>query len=186
MAGFGSPLFLIGLGNGSTPTPSAGVRSMLAPWIGGAGVTPSSGSPSGYRSLLAFWAGGAANIGEAPQPEPETPRPITAGNLDERRYRYRWAEGYRKRKQELFGRLEDAQEEIVEQVARLVGEREQVAEEASLALDQGQDIFLQAALAAMRRIDAELASLGVAAPAFDTRELDMVYVIAVLMAEDDF
>ena len=57
-AGFRSPLPLLGLGAGAAPTTTAGVRSMLAPWIGGAGVAPS-GTTAGVRSMLAPWIGGA-------------------------------------------------------------------------------------------------------------------------------
>ena len=45
---------------------SAGNRSFLAPWIGGAG-SPSRAAV-GFRSLLAFWSGGAANSGEPTPP----------------------------------------------------------------------------------------------------------------------
>jgi hypothetical protein len=56
-AGFRSPLPILGLGAEGT---RAGVRSMLAPWLGGAGVAGIAPETSGgYRSLLAFWAGGA-------------------------------------------------------------------------------------------------------------------------------
>jgi hypothetical protein len=59
-AGFRSPLPILGLGAEVT---QAGVRSMLAPWLGGAGVagvTPE--TSGGYRSLLAFWVGGAGAV----------------------------------------------------------------------------------------------------------------------------
>lgn len=66
-AGFRSPLPLLGLGAGAAPTTTAGVRSMLAPWIGGAGsagVAPT--TDAGVRSLLAFWIGGAGTVGITP------------------------------------------------------------------------------------------------------------------------
>ena len=69
-AGFRSPLPLLGLGAGAAPTTTAGVRSMLAPWLGGAGsagVAPT--TDAGVRSLLAFWIGGAGTDGIAPEPE---------------------------------------------------------------------------------------------------------------------
>jgi hypothetical protein len=37
-----------------------GVRSLLAPWIGGAGNAPD--APMGVRSMIAFWMGGAAYV----------------------------------------------------------------------------------------------------------------------------
>lgn len=56
---------------------SGGARSLLAPWIGGAGSPQPSG---GYRSLLAFWMGGAANLGTpTPPTPPEPPRPGGGG-----------------------------------------------------------------------------------------------------------
>ncbi len=38
---------------------AAGVRSLLAFWIGGASKPPTAAAQPGVRSLLAFWAGGA-------------------------------------------------------------------------------------------------------------------------------
>ena len=55
---------------------AAGFRSplaLLAPWIGGAGVSPTA-TQCGTRSLLAFWMGGACP-GPAGDPDPE-PQPI--------------------------------------------------------------------------------------------------------------
>lgn len=46
---------------------AAGVHSLLAFWIGGAGRQPPQGS---VRSLLAFWAGGAAAGPAAPPVAP--------------------------------------------------------------------------------------------------------------------
>lgn len=181
MAGFGSPLFLLGLGDGSAPASASGIRSMLAPWIGGAASSGTT-TDSGYRSLLAFWAGGAANSGTTPETEPQR---ITAGNLDDRRYRYRWAQGYLKRKRELYGELEQFSEEIREEVDALLEQREQASEEASLALEQGQNIFLTMALEAISRIERRLSELGVVAPAFDTKELDLVYVLFMVIASDE-
>ena len=44
---------------------SASMRSMLAPWIGGASAPPAAATTCGVRSMLAFWAGGAcAGIAE--------------------------------------------------------------------------------------------------------------------------
>lgn len=54
---------------------SGGARSLLAPWIGGAGAPQPSG---GCRSLFAFWMGGACSTHSAPTPTP-TPEPVTAG-----------------------------------------------------------------------------------------------------------
>lgn len=185
MAGFASPLFLLGIGNGSAPTSVEGVRSMLAPWIGGAASPATTGSASGYRGMLAFWAGGAANSGTSP-PEEQEPQRITAGNLDDRRYRYRWAQGYLKRKRELYGDLEEQQrEDVREEVQTLLEQREQAAEEASLALEQGQNIFLQMALDAIAKIERKLGDMGIVAPAFETQELDIVYVMFMLAASDD-
>jgi hypothetical protein len=67
--GFRSPLFILGLSSAPAET-AAGVRSMLAPWMGGASSTPADTS-GGYRSLLAFWMGGAS----APAYVPPEPRP---------------------------------------------------------------------------------------------------------------
>lgn len=159
MAGFGSPLLPLGLASPPTTT------------------------ESGYRSLLAFWAGGAANSGTTPEPEPEQPRPITAGNLDDRRYRYRWAQGYLKRKRELFGSLES--DEVREEVQTLLEQREQAAEEASAALEQGQNIFLRMAIDAIAGIERRLSELGIEAPAFDTKELDVIYVLFMVLAADE-
>ncbi len=180
MAGFASPLFLLGLGNGSTPASSSGVRSMLAPWIGGAASSVTT-TDAGYRSMLAYWSGGAANSGATP--EPEQPRPITAGNLDDRRHRYRWAQGYLKRKRELFGSLES--DEVREEVETLLEQREQAAEEASAALEQGQNIFLRMAIDAIAGIERRLSELGIEAPAFDTKELDVIYVLFMVLAADE-
>lgn len=181
-SGFGSALFALGLGNGSVPAASAGMRSMLAPWIGGAGSPAAPGTPdSGFRSMLAFWAGGAANAGETAQSEA---RPSGQGNwYKTRQARYRWAEGYRKRKAELLGGIEE--ESVSAQVAGLLEERESAAEEASLALEQGQDIFLRDALEVIRRVEERLSAMGIVAPAFDTEELDIVYVMMVMGMSDD-
>lgn len=49
---------------------AGGVRSQLAPWLGGASSTPSSGAAAGgARSPLAFWMGGA---GATPVPSTST------------------------------------------------------------------------------------------------------------------
>ena len=71
MAGVRSLLaFWIG-GAGSTGSAPAevGFRSLLAPWIGGAGQPV---NPRGVRGLLAFWMGGASG-GTAPAPEVHLP-----------------------------------------------------------------------------------------------------------------
>jgi hypothetical protein len=41
------------------------VRSLLAPWVGGASLPVST---PGYRSLLAFWVGGAVISGQVQPP----------------------------------------------------------------------------------------------------------------------
>lgn len=180
-SGFRSPLFILGLANGSGS--SSGVRSMLAPWIGGAS-SPAGATTSGFRGMLAFWAGGAANAGAESEQIP-----LGQGNWYKRgkdwadvQARFRWAEGYRKRKAELLGIIpeDDAQE-----VAELLGQRESAAEEASLALDQRQDIFLRDALEVLRRTEARLASMGIQAPAFESQEIDMAYVIFMVAALDE-
>lgn len=50
-----------------TPTAAAGVHSLLAPWLGGAGVSQT--GTTGYRALLASWLGGAG----VPAFEPTAP-----------------------------------------------------------------------------------------------------------------
>jgi hypothetical protein len=54
---------------GASASPSqAGVRSFLAPWIGGASAEPAGTTQAGFRSLLAPWLGGAsAQHDNAPQ-----------------------------------------------------------------------------------------------------------------------
>jgi hypothetical protein len=52
----------------------AGFRSLLATWVGGAGVPPPEPIQPGYRSMLAWWVGGA-NITAGPP----TPQPIPIG-----------------------------------------------------------------------------------------------------------
>ena len=42
----------------STVVPA--IRSMMAPWIGGASIGPASTTQVGYRGLMSFWAGGAS------------------------------------------------------------------------------------------------------------------------------
>ncbi|MBP6514029.1 MAG: hypothetical protein KA224_02545 [Steroidobacteraceae bacterium] len=65
-------------GAGAEPVPPAGgVRSMLAPWAGGAGAIVPTTTTGGPRSLLAFWIGGAgAQIEVAPPPPAPPPTPI--------------------------------------------------------------------------------------------------------------
>lgn len=180
-SGFGSALFALGLGNGSAPATNEGMRSMLAPWIGGAGSPSAPGTPdSGFRSMLAFWAGGASNAGEVTS---DVIIPAGQGNwYKTRQARYRWAEGYRKRKAELLGAAGDS---VSSEVSVLLEQREDAAEEASLALEQGQDIFLRDALEVMRRVEERLSELGIVAPAFDTDELDIVYVLMFMGMSDD-
>lgn len=96
-AGFRSPLPLLGLGAGAAPTTTAGVRSMLAPWIGGAGsagVAPT--TDAGVRSLLAFWIGGA---GVSVTPEPEA-IPTGGGDSTRRYLRNRSQFANRKRRRD--------------------------------------------------------------------------------------
>jgi hypothetical protein len=66
----------------------AGIRSLLAQWLGGAGAQS---TQAGVRSLLArwiggasselfaFWAGGATATAVVPEPEPEPETPASAG-----------------------------------------------------------------------------------------------------------
>lgn len=65
MGGFRAPIFSLGI---SAPAggAQAGIRSLLAPWLGGAGA-PSLARP-GFRSLLAPWLGGACAIRGIPIP----------------------------------------------------------------------------------------------------------------------
>jgi len=50
--------------SGSAPTADTGVRSLLAPWMGGASSSGSAPTAdTGVRSLLAFWTGGASSLG---------------------------------------------------------------------------------------------------------------------------
>jgi hypothetical protein len=59
-AGFRSPLPILGLAAGTVAPAGAAVRSMLAPWMGGASVGMAPTTPAaGPRSMLAFWMGGA-------------------------------------------------------------------------------------------------------------------------------
>lgn len=73
-AGYRSPLPILGLAAGSVTPAGAGVRSLLAPWMGGACIGMAPTTSTGPRSMLAFWMGGAA-VG-----------------LDEARARSRWLE----------------------------------------------------------------------------------------------
>lgn len=66
MAGFRSALPLLGLSSAPSST-QGGVRSLLAPWVGGASAPSAPATQGGYRSLLGFWIGGAS-AGSAPTP----------------------------------------------------------------------------------------------------------------------
>ena len=85
-------------GAGVAPSSStAGVRSMLAPWLGGAasaGVAPT--TDAGVRSLLAFWVGGA---GVSVTPEPGV-IPTGGGDSARRYLRNRSQFANRKRRPE--------------------------------------------------------------------------------------
>ena len=48
------------------------MRSMLAPWIGGASAPQAPTTTGGTRSMLAFWMGGACSLGTTP-PTPIVP-----------------------------------------------------------------------------------------------------------------
>lgn len=91
-AGFGSPLWLLGIGQGqpsagfnspllplgisAPPSDEKGYHSLLALWCGGAGTTAAG---AGYHSPLAFWCGGAGTTeGEQP-PEPQPEPPFVGG-----------------------------------------------------------------------------------------------------------
>lgn len=50
-----------GAGTTSTPATTPGITSLLAPWIGGAGSAGAPASVPGFTSFLAPWIGGAAN-----------------------------------------------------------------------------------------------------------------------------
>jgi hypothetical protein len=60
---------------------SAGIRSPLAPWVGGAASTPRIVS-YGRRSLLAFWLGGAAVVPGGVEP-PAPPAAVSGGPVSE-------------------------------------------------------------------------------------------------------
>lgn len=66
MGGFRSPLFLLGIGAGAA---QAGIRSPLAPWLGGA-CAPAAVERPGIRSMLAPWLGGACAVVGTPIPVP--------------------------------------------------------------------------------------------------------------------
>lgn len=67
MAGFRSPLWLLGVSGAAAPATTGGVTSLLAPWAGGAGSAPAApGGNGGITSLLAPWAGGASAPPVAP------------------------------------------------------------------------------------------------------------------------
>jgi hypothetical protein len=68
VAGFRSPLFILGIS--AAPDSQAGVRSMLAPWMGGASAAAEVTTVAGVRSMLGFWLGGAC---AAPAPTPTPP-----------------------------------------------------------------------------------------------------------------
>jgi hypothetical protein len=72
MAGLRSPLAPWVGGAASTPAVSSGgPRSLLAFWLGGASSTPFVSS-GGFRSPFAFWLGGASAVpGEPVEPTPE-------------------------------------------------------------------------------------------------------------------
>ena len=73
MAGFRSPLFILGIA--AAPVASdTGVRSLLAPWIGGASAPSAVADQGAHKSLLAFWLGGACSPAFVPPPPP-TPVP---------------------------------------------------------------------------------------------------------------
>lgn len=81
-----SPLafWMGGAGSGSAPAPtSGGIRSLLAPWLGGAGMVDAAppANDGGYRSLLAPWIGGASGTPGAIEPPIPTPttRPLQGG-----------------------------------------------------------------------------------------------------------
>jgi hypothetical protein len=60
---------------------SAGIRSPLAPWVGGAASTPTLVG-YGRRSLLAFWLGGAAVVPGTAEP-PAPPTAVSGGPVSE-------------------------------------------------------------------------------------------------------
>lgn len=43
-----------------------GVRSLFAPWVGGAAVPAGAPATRGFRGLLGLWCGGIANNPDAP------------------------------------------------------------------------------------------------------------------------
>lgn len=67
-AGFRSPLFLLGIA--AAPITTGSVRSLLAPWMGGASAP--SPTQAGFRSFLAPWIGGACGYAETPVTPPYT------------------------------------------------------------------------------------------------------------------
>ena len=73
MAGMRSLLapWMGGAASSSAPN-DAGVRSMLAPWMGGAAVPAPVASGAGYTGLLAFWMGGASATFDTPIDHPAT------------------------------------------------------------------------------------------------------------------
>lgn len=67
---------LLAFWNGSV-TPPGGVKSMLAPWLGGAGA-----QPAGYASMMGFWMGGGSAIASATvQQRPQMLINVSRGGL---------------------------------------------------------------------------------------------------------
>src|SRR5205085_7296247 len=80
------PLFLYRTGSPPAAT-HAGVRSMLAPWAGGAGAKPATAATrGGARSLLALWMGGAAALPAIVLP-PSVGSSISGGTFTRGRWR---------------------------------------------------------------------------------------------------
>lgn len=67
--------FWVGGAGAGGATPACGPHSLLAPWVGGAGVPAEAPETGGYRSLLAWWTGGAGSTGEVEPPAP-APAPV--------------------------------------------------------------------------------------------------------------
>ena len=71
-AGFRSPAFWLGIAAAPVST-TGSVRSLLAPWLGGASAPAAATAQAGIRSFLAPWLGGASASPVAPPVVPVIP-----------------------------------------------------------------------------------------------------------------
>ena len=127
---------------------SQGVRSLLAPWIGGASINPGPPPPqSGYRGLLAFWAGGACITSGSPPP------PVIVGAVPNVRIdldKHLFRPGNLPTVEQQLYALRQKENEL-EQTAQKIAKAEQAKEVAAHNAAQAAKLAARTKLAADRR-----------------------------------